>query len=247
MGATIGAAQSAAPPQKKVKDQAEFDLFDAVKKDLLAGNGAKAVDDLNAWKQHYPDSDYKEDREVMYMTAYQIAKQWDKMLDKAKELISHDLDAMFPDPAEGPKQVVKVLFGAVTAASALPNPTPDQLAVGVDAAHKLLAYKREPAGLAPGAWADAMKQVSAAANALLYRAAIAPAVQAQQARDYPGCEAAWTKAMADYPGKALIAYNLGCVYAASTKTMRRCGNSRAPSRSIRRSRERPTARRSRIS
>ncbi len=209
MAATASWAQNAAAPEKTVKDQAEYDLFDAVKKDMLAKNGAKAVEDLNAWKQHNPDSSFKDDREVMYIQAYEMAKQWDKELEKAKELMSKDLDAMFPDPAQGPRQVINILFGAVTAASSLQTPTPDQLATGVEAAHKLLDYKHVPAGVTPEAWADAKKTLDAASNAMLYRAAILPAVQAQQKQDWPTAEAAWTKAMADYPNKALIAYNLG--------------------------------------
>src|SRR5215469_1723045 len=127
MATTAGWAQDAAAPQKAVKDQAEFDLFDAVKKDLLQNNGAKAVTDLDAWKQHNPDSAFKDDREVMYLKAYELSKDYDRELAKAKELMSHDLDAMFSDPAQGPGQVVSVYFAAVTAASALQNPTPEQL------------------------------------------------------------------------------------------------------------------------
>ncbi|MGA7237754.1 MAG: tetratricopeptide repeat protein [Bryobacteraceae bacterium] len=208
---------AAAPPQKAVKDQAEFDLFDAVKKDLLQNNGAKAVTDLDAWKQHNPDSAFKDDREVMYIQAYQMAKDWGKLLDKAKELMSKDLDAMFPDPAQGPKQVIPVYFGAVTAASSLQNPTPEQLAIGVEAAHKILDYKRAPSDVAPAAWATAKKQLDDASNAMLYRAAILPAMEAQTKRDWPAAEAAWTKAMGDYPNKAMIAYNLGVALRAQNK------------------------------
>src|SRR5215475_1553032 len=84
IAATAVWAQDAAAPQKAVKDQAEFDLFDAVKKDLLQNNGAKAVTDLDAWKQHNPDSAFKDDREVMYLKAYELAKDYDKELAKAK-------------------------------------------------------------------------------------------------------------------------------------------------------------------
>ena len=75
MAAATCWAQDAAAPQKAVKDQAEFDLFDAVKKDLLQGNGAKAITDLDAWKQHNPDSAYKDDREVMYLQAYELSQR----------------------------------------------------------------------------------------------------------------------------------------------------------------------------
>ncbi len=209
MAATAAWAQD--PDAPKVADQAEFDLYDAVTKDMLANNGAKAVTDLDAWKQHNPTSEYKWAREVLYVRAYQLAKDWDKVLLKVKELMSQDLDKIYPNPASGPQNVVNILFGAVSADLSLPAATPAQMEIGVDAAHKLLDYKREPTGLAPGAWETAMKQVQDASNALLYRAAIAPAAALQAQRDWPGAEAAWTKAAADYPDKAMIAYNLGIV------------------------------------
>ena len=209
MAAMTGAARIASAQEKKVKDQAEYDLFDAVKKDIIAKNGAKAVEDLNAWKQHNPDSEYKNDREVLYITAYQLAGQWDKVLDKAKELMAQNLDSMFPDPKQGPQQVVTALFGAVQAALALPNPTPEQLAIGVDAAHKLLDYSRKPEGINDADWAAARKTLNEASNQVLYRAALAPAVDAENKKDWPAAEAAWRKALADYPDKALISYHLG--------------------------------------
>ncbi len=76
-----------------------------LRKICFPSNGAKAITDLDAWKQHNPDSAFKDDREVMYLQAYQMAKQWDKVLPKAKELMSQNLDAMFSDPAQGPRQV----------------------------------------------------------------------------------------------------------------------------------------------
>jgi tetratricopeptide (TPR) repeat protein len=206
MTAAAGWAQSGGP-QKQVKDQAEFDLVDAVKKDMLAGNGAKAVEDLNAWKQHNPDSAFKDDREVMYLQSYGMAKQFDKGLLKAKELMSQNLDAMFPGPEA--KTVINIYFEAVKDASQLPNPTPEQLAIGVDAAHKILDYKQVPAGIAPGDWTTAKKTLDDAANGMLYSAAIQPAIAAQGRRDWAAAEAAWTKAQGDYPDRSLIAYNLG--------------------------------------
>jgi tetratricopeptide (TPR) repeat protein len=217
MAATTCWAQGAAAPQKAVKDQAEFDLFDAVKKDLLQGNGAKAVTDLDAWKQHNPDSAFKDDREVMYLKAYELSKDYDKELTKAKELMGHDLDAMFSDPAQGPGQVVSVYFAAVTAASALPNPTPEQLAIGAEAAHKILDYKRDPKGIDPAAWATAKKQLAAAADALLYKAAFLPPYQAEQKKDYDTAVGGYQKAIADYPSKTALTYRLGITLRAQHK------------------------------
>ena len=209
MAPTTGWAQDSAAPKKNVKDQAEYDLYDAVKKDQLSKNGAKMVQDLDAWKQHNPDSDFKDDREVLYVQAYNMAGQYDKALNQAKMLMGKDLNAMFPDPATGPGQILNVYFGAVTAASALTTPTPDQLATGEEAAHKILDYKGEPKGVSASDWATAKKALDDASNALLYRAAVIPAMQAQQQKDWATAETDWRKAMAEYPNKAAIPYNLG--------------------------------------
>ena len=203
-----GWAQDAKPAGKQVKDQAEFDLYDAVKKDVLQNNGGKEVQDLDAWKQHNPDSDYKDDRELMYVQAYNLAKQPDKALAKAKELMGKDLNAMFPPPT-GPTQVLNLYLETVKAALSLPTPTPDQSAVGVEAAHKILDYKNTPPGVKPEDWGPAKKTLDEAANAVIYRAAIAPCVEANQKKDYPTAEAACRKAAEQFPDKSLIVYNLG--------------------------------------
>jgi len=207
--ASTGAAQTAAAPEKKVKDQAEFDIYDAATKDILAKNGTKAIDDLNTWKQKYPDSDFKNDREVMYIQAYELNKQFDKLLDKAKELMAQNLDSLFPDPKDGPRQVLKVLFSATTAILQIPNPTPGQIETARQAAQQLKDYNRKPADVDDAGWNGARTSMTAAAQGALYQIAVAPAIQADANKDCPGGEAAWAKALGDYPDKSAISYRLG--------------------------------------
>jgi hypothetical protein len=207
--ASTGAAQTAAAPEKKVKDQAEFDLYDAATKDILAKNGTKAIDDLNTWKQKYSDSDFKNDREVMYIQAYELNKQFDKLLDKAKELMAQNLDSLFPDPKDGPRQVLKILFSATTAILQIPNPTPDQIESARKAAQQLKDYNRKPADVDDAGWNGARQSMIAAAEGALYQIAVAPAIQADANKDCPGGEVAWAKALGDYPGKSAISYRLG--------------------------------------
>src|ERR1700720_2536910 len=52
------AAEKQAAPEKKVKDQGEFDIYNQVLKDT---DPAKQIQDLDTWTQKYPDSDYKND------------------------------------------------------------------------------------------------------------------------------------------------------------------------------------------
>lgn len=209
IAAAAGMAQDPKPAEKHVKDQAEYDMFNAVKMDMAQNNGGKMVQDLDAWKQKYPDSEFKNDRELLYVQAYNLAKQYDKALDKSKELMGTDLNAMFPGTEQ--KQILTLYFSAVTAGLQYPNATPEQLATAVDASHKILDYKQTPPGVAADAWAPAKKQLDTAADAMLYRAAVMPAAQAQQKSDWPAAETAWKAASTQFPDKSAIPYNLGVV------------------------------------
>ncbi|MBK5294826.1 MAG: hypothetical protein JJE04_24510 [Acidobacteriia bacterium] len=72
-------------PEKKVKDQAEYDLFTAVQKEADLN---KKVQLLETWKQKYPDSDYKVDRLQILVQTYQGLGQGEKMYGAAKEILS---------------------------------------------------------------------------------------------------------------------------------------------------------------
>jgi tetratricopeptide (TPR) repeat protein len=207
--AMTGAARIASAQESHWKDQAESDLSDAAAKDIAAGNGAKALEDLNAWKQKYPDSYYKNDRESMYAQAYQLSKDYDKLLDVAKQLMAENIDSLFPDPTNGPKRVLYVLFPAVTVINQIPNPTPDQIATAVKAANMLKDYNRKPQGVSDADWATLRKSMVAAAEGTLYALAIAPGLAADAKKDCAAGEVAWAKALGDYPAKTGISYQLG--------------------------------------
>jgi hypothetical protein len=213
-----GAPQAAAPQEKKPMEQAEYDIYDAAGKDLVANNGAKALDDLNTWKQKFPNSDYKNDGEYMYVQAYQLNKQFDKVLDKTKELMGRNIDSLFPDPKAGPQLVVKILYAAVMAIQQLPDPTPEQLATGSQAAHQILDYTRKPDGVADNDWTTARTALNTAANDALYQIALTPGRQAVAKKDCPAAEAAWSKALGDYPGKTVISWQLASAYICEKKT-----------------------------
>ena len=210
-------AQDAAAPQKAVKDQAEYDLFDAVKKDLLQGNGAKAITDLDAWKQHNPDSAYKDDREVMYLKAYELSKDYDKELAKAKELMSHDLDAMFSDPAQGPSKWWPSTSRLSRRRPRCPIRRPSNWLSALRPRTRFWITSGIPRAIDPAAWATAKQQIAAASNALLYKAAFLPPYQAEQKKDYDTAVAGYQKAMADYPNKTALAYRLGITLRAQHK------------------------------
>src|SRR5437867_2591882 len=89
--APVAGAQAAPekPPERKVKDQGEFDIYNQVLKDT---DPIKQIQDLDTWTQKYPDSDYKnDDRPFLYLQAYDKAKQPAKVLEVGEQLMSKDL------------------------------------------------------------------------------------------------------------------------------------------------------------
>ena len=54
-------AMACAQSQKNYKDRAEYDLYNETAKDFAANNFAKALADLDHWREKYPESEFKED------------------------------------------------------------------------------------------------------------------------------------------------------------------------------------------
>jgi len=204
--------------QKAVKDQTEYDLYNNALKDVQTQNFTKAIADLDTWKQKYPDSDFKDDREVYYIQAYAGANQPGKAIDVAGQLMSRDLTKVFDDPKAGPQMVVKVLFTTVVAAQQIPNPTPEELATAEKAAHMLMDYNTKPEGASDADWAKAREQMQTAAKGALMYLALKPGADAMQKKDYAAAEAAFQKALQQNPDSGQIAYQLGASEVAQQAT-----------------------------
>src|SRR5579871_3931745 len=121
-GADLARAQ--APATKNYKDQGEYDIYNEVTKDVVGNNFTKAITDLDTWKNKYPESDYRNDRSVLYVQAYAGAKQFNKAVDAAGELINKGLDQTLNDPKTGARDQITVLFTTCQAIGAVQNPTP---------------------------------------------------------------------------------------------------------------------------
>ncbi|HTS25014.1 MAG TPA: hypothetical protein VMH81_04020 [Bryobacteraceae bacterium] len=206
------AQAAAAQPETHYKDQGEYDAYNAVTMDIVGKNFAKAITDLDTWKQKYPDSWYKDIRQTLYIQAYNETKQFPKVLDTAAELMAKgDLDTVFSDPKRGAQDEVTVLFMATLAVQQTPTPSPEQLATGEKAARKLLEFNRKPQGVADADWNNAKNQLQAAAKAALLTIAVLPGNQAmaKNPRDCDTAASVYTKALGDYPDKSFISYSLG--------------------------------------
>lgn len=219
LATTVVVRAQNAPAAKKWKDQGEYDLYNAIGKDINARNFKQAVTDLDSWKQKYPASDYGNDRDVFYVQSYASSGQPAKSLELASSLIDKGLDTVFADPKTGPSQELTILFTAVVQAfPQVQNPTPEQIAMGQKAAKLLLDFNRKPENVPDAAWQEARtKQLQPPARATLLAIAMQPGVQAMTKKDCAGAETAFVKALHDYPDSSNIAYNLGAAYLCDKK------------------------------
>ena len=211
--AAPAATPGAAPAEKKVKDQGEYDIYNQTLKDMT--NPAALLKDLDTWKQKYPDSDWKDDRQYYYITAYNGTNQPAKVLEIGSQLMGRDLKKVFTDPKAGPQQILTVLYLMSVNLLKLPNATPEQIATGEKAAHQLLDFApqyfsaaNKPAGTSDADWAKARADIEKQTNTALAAMTIAPANQALAKNDCATADQLFTKALGQYPNNTLISYSL---------------------------------------
>ena len=217
-GVLLVVAIAAAQGEKKLKD-GEFDVYNEVVKDINSNNFAKAVTDLDTWKQKFPATDYQDERTAFYVQAYTATNQAAKAMDAAGSLISRDLSTVFPGPT-GQPTIVRFLFNTVFAITRDPDPTPDAMAVGQKAAQMLMAYDQPIPGVSAADWEKARVGMKEQATAALLYIAMRPGVQAM-AKEPPDCataEAAYTRALGTYPDKSVLSYELGRALNCQVKT-----------------------------
>ncbi len=144
-----GQASQPAPaqPQKKVKDQGEYDLFNSVTKET---DPNKKLGLLNTWKEKYPDSDYKVERLQYLLATYQQLGKPDKMIDTAKEILAID-----------PKDI-QALYWITFLSPSMGNNNADALALAGKAANGLLGAEK-PAATKEEDWKKAKSDMDALA------------------------------------------------------------------------------------
>jgi len=79
--------QATPAPEKKVKDRAEYDLYDSITKEQ---NPTKRLEFLNTWKEKYAETDYKKERLLFYLTTYVQLNQPAKVIETAKQVLEMD-------------------------------------------------------------------------------------------------------------------------------------------------------------
>jgi hypothetical protein len=224
-------APAAAQPEKKYKDTAEYDLINAVIKDLAGQDGQKTVTDLNTWSQKYAESDYKDDRLAWYQQAYtQNPPQPEKVVDYGAQLMAKDLNAIFKD---NKVQILQILLRTTVAIQQAGSPTADQLAAGEKSAKQLLTFlsvpANKPANLSDENWNAARAQTEPIAkgalafvaaypgDALMKKASADPKDSEQQKANYAAAEQAYRTAVQANPDMGMLAYKLGSAIVSQKK------------------------------
>lgn len=213
-------SSTSATPPKKYKD-GEYEIVSQAYKDV--SDPARQITDLDTWSQKYPDSDYKEDRTYLYVQAFLKLNQPAKVLEYGSQLMARDAGSVFN--STGTEQLaglpikltmLNVLYSVALNAASLPGATTEQLALGAKAAGALLEFapkyfvpENKPAAQTDAAWSAARTDVLGKAKTARIAIALKPGLEAQQKKDCPGQESAFSKAMADYPDSGAASYQLG--------------------------------------
>jgi hypothetical protein len=141
------AAQPAAggAPQKNWKDRAEYDLYESITKEAAP---AKRLELLNQWNEKYAASEFKLERQLLYLDTYQKLGQAPKMIDAAKQVVAID------------PQNVTALYWIAYLTTSLNNTAPDALDAGEKAAQALINAQK-PAATPEADWAKAKQDLAA--------------------------------------------------------------------------------------
>jgi len=203
----------AAQGTKQYRNQAEYQLYDSAAKAVAANDFQKALVLLNTWERDYADSDYKADRQFLFVLAYAGAKQPAKAIDIAGSLLTKpDLESVLASPANR----VRLLFAAAAAIQDVRVPTAEELATSDQASRRLLEVSEKPEGLTDDAWAEARGQLQATANRTLVFVALVPGTRAMEKGDCTTAAVAFHKALEEHPDSVQAAWGLGsadlCLY-----------------------------------
>jgi len=196
VGASAALAQ--APAQPQVKDQQEYDLYNNSTKTT---DPAKRLEFLNSWKEKYPDSAFKKQRLLIFLSTYQALNKADKMVETAKEILAVD-----------PKEVNALYWLTVLTKTYPVPPTADSLATGEKAAQGLLDAQK-PEGVADDAWTKMKTSMASTAHDTL-------GFVASQRKQPDTAEQEYGKALQAEPNNAQISYALGNAILAEKKPER---------------------------
>ncbi len=196
---------TAQAPTKNYKDRAEYDLYDSASKNFGAGNFAKALADLDQWAEKYPGSEFRNNRQSLYVQTYYGARQLAKAVEAGGELILGDPAKFFDTPAER----LRILYTVCVAVQYLPEPNETQARIGMDAAQQLQAFEKAPGGMGDGDWTKARLDLRKTALGASLHLALVPVVSLLKSGDCARADQAAAKAQEAFPDSAQAAWYRG--------------------------------------
>jgi hypothetical protein len=181
-----------------------------VAKDFTSKDSSKALSDLDVWKQAYPESALKIERECLYVQAYGDSNQPDKAIGAASALIASGEKIDTPS-------LLRVLFTSMTAIRRITSATAEQMEFAESAARRLETFEK-PDNVTPEAWAQASSELRAAATDVLLYIEISRSAAARIRNDCPAAEAAAHRAIDVYADSVQAAWYLGMAELCLQKT-----------------------------
>ena len=187
-------AQATPAPEKKVKDRAEYDLYDSITKEQ---NPTKRLEFLNTWKEKYAETDYKKERQLFYLTTYVQLNQPAKVIEAAKGVLEIDPK----DPTS--LYYISVLTTTQNDTSAGALDTGEKASQGLlGTLDTTFAKEKKPAATTDADWAKARNDMEAIAHKTLGWVAI-------QKKQFDTAEQEFKKELALNATDAQASYWLG--------------------------------------
>ncbi len=187
-------APAAQESEKKWKDRAEYDLYDAITKDT---NPKSRLEKLQQWEKQYPTTDYIKERRTLLLTTYFALSQAKDAVGIAKQILADD-----------PKNF-SALYIIVTYTQNLAGipPAPDVMDQGEKAANTLLAnIDTVPANFSADQWKAQRPQVEELAHSTIGWIEM-------QKKNWAVAEDEFQKALKLDPNSGQLAYYMGTAIA----------------------------------
>lgn len=192
MGSLLGMLPPGQAQQKQWKDRAEYDLFEAARKEP---DPKKKLDALNTWKQKYPATDYEEERLLMFTQTYQQLGDAPNMYESALALLQKN-----PNNIQG-------LYFITTLTTSMADTAPAKLANGEKYAKALLeavGTLKKPDNMAQEAWNKELDALRVVAHLTLGWVAM-------QRKNYPAAEDEFRQVLKMNPNNGQASYWLATV------------------------------------
>jgi hypothetical protein len=197
--------------KKEWKNRAEYDLYDAITKDT---NPVSRIDSLSKWREQFPESDYADVRQQIFLITYQQANRARESMDTALQILKDR-----PNDVRALAAIVGSIYTLVPQHAAQLTP---QMNADLDAAEKTSAYlldhldavyakDNKPPDTKEEDWAKAKPEMKAFAQKTLGYIFL-------ERKDYEKAQTELIKALQLDGRQAQINYWLGGVLLAQNKT-----------------------------